>query len=507
MNATAAGHRPALMPAAFAGVLAFLTFAAFTALPLGVVLPAVALITGIIAMSRTVFRWRGLISLTILVILWVPMRRYALPGALPFELELYRVVVAIVATCWATSLLIDPRVRLRHSSFDRPIAFFIFGLLASILANPTQVNLLEGEVVKRLSYFGSFLVLLALIICVTRTVEDVDKLLKVLVGGGAVIAVASLYEAKTGYNVFNQLGRVVPILNLTETPQVSYRQGLLRVMGSSQHPIELGAVLVMLVPPGLYLAKRTRERRWYLAAGFLALATMATVARTSILMLAVAFFVFLWLRPAEVKRLLPVFLAVILATPVLMPGALGTIKQSFFPEGGLLSEQSSHPGWEGSGRLADLGPSLAQFARKPLFGQGFGTRIVDSTGQRTDKNSLILDDQWLGLLLETGLAGALGLLWIFLRAIRRMGRAAKEDRTDRGWALAALTASITSFGIGMVTFDAFSFVQVTFLFFILLALGGALLQADPVPEAEPAPVELENVRPLRGSAPESLAHA
>jgi O-antigen ligase/polysaccharide polymerase Wzy-like membrane protein len=495
------------MPAAFVGVLAFLAFAAFTALPLGVALPAVALITGIVATARTLFRWRGLISLTILVILFVPMRRYALPGALPFELELYRVVVAIVATCWATSLLIDPRVRLRHSTFDKPIALFIFGLLASILANPTQVNLLEGEVVKRLSYFASFLIVLAMIICVTRTVDDVDKLLKVLVAGGAVIAVASLYEARTGYNVFNQLGRIIPILNPIELPSASYRQGLVRAMGSSQHPIELGAVLVMLVPPGLYLARRTRQRRWYLAAGFLALATLATVARTSILMLAVAFAVFLWLRPAEVKRLLPVLVPVFLAAQVAMPGSLGTIKQSFFPEGGLLAEQESHPGWEGSGRLADLGPSLAQFARKPLFGQGFGTRIVDSTGQRHDKNSLILDDQWLGSLLEIGLAGTLGLLWIFWRAIRRMGRAAKEDRTDRGWALAALTASISAFGVGMVTFDAFSFVQVTFLFFILLALGGALLQAEPEAAAEPARVDLENVRSLRGAAPESFAHA
>ena len=38
--------------------------------------------------------------------------------------------------------------------------------------------------------------------------------------------------------------------------------------------------------------------------------------------------------------------------------------------------------------------------------------------------------------------------------------------------------------IGMLTFDAFAFVQVTFLFSILIGLGAALLM-DPPPEDEP----------------------
>src|ERR687886_2056927 len=108
MAAVAAERRPAYVPAVLAGILAFCALAALTALPLGVVVPGVALIVAIVASARAIFQWRGLVSLTILVIMFVPMRRYALPGNMPFELELYRLVVGIVAMFWCTSLLIDP---------------------------------------------------------------------------------------------------------------------------------------------------------------------------------------------------------------------------------------------------------------------------------------------------------------------------------------------------------------------------------------------------------------
>jgi hypothetical protein len=41
--------------------------------------------------------------------------------------------------------------------------------------------------------------------------------------------------------------------------------------------------------------------------------------------------------------------------------------------------------------------------------------------------------------------------------------------------LAASAASVTAYGVGMFTYDSFSFIQVTFLFFIVLGLGVATL--------------------------------
>ena len=71
--------------------------------------------------------------------------------------------------------------------------------------------------------------------------------------------------------------------------------------------------------------------------------------------------------------------------------------------------------------------------------------------------------------------GFVGLLWLFLRAVRRLGRAAKEDRSPRGWLFVGLTAGIAAYGVGMFTYDAFAFIQSTFILFVLLAFGAVLL--------------------------------
>jgi O-antigen ligase len=231
----------------------------------------------------------------------------------------------------------------------------------------------------------------------------------------------------------------------------------------------------MLIPLAAYLARRTRRKLWWAAAALLSLGAIATVSRTSVLMLIVVGLVFLWLRPVETKRLWPALLPLAIVVHLALPGTLGSLKGAFFPEGGLIAEQAGFAGYRGSGRVADLAPSLDQFASQPLLGLGFATRVVD---EGLLENAAILDNQWLGLLLETGVVGVLGLLWLFSRAVRRFGAAAKEDQSDRGWLLAAVAASLTGYAVGMITFDAFSFIQVTFVMFVLLALGAVVSRLD-----------------------------
>ena len=92
-----------------------------------------------------------------------------------------------------------------------------------------------------------------------------------------------------------------------------------------------------------------------------------------------------------------------------------------------------------------------------------------------DPNARILDDQWLSSLLNTGFVGVLSLAWLFTRFIRDVGRRARHERTIDGWLLIALVASVAAFSVGMFTFDALAFTQVTFVFFVILALGSVLV--------------------------------
>ena len=127
--------------------------------------------------------------------------------------------------------------------------------------------------------------------------------------------------------------------------------------------------------------------------------------------------------------------AYVVVIHVAAPGALGTIVNSFFPKGGVVKQQSETfigPGGkvEYANRLSRIGPELHAFLDgDPFLGKGFGTRV---TGKASIADTaIILDDQWLGTLLETGVLGVLGWLSLFVLVIRRLGARAKLDRDSR----------------------------------------------------------------------------
>jgi polysaccharide biosynthesis protein PslJ len=403
------------------------------------------------------------------------MRRYTLPGGLPFELDPYRVLVAFVLFGWTASLLADPTVRLRRSGLEAPLILILASSVASIVANPDRAASAGAEVAKGLTFLLSYFVVFFLIVSVTNRQRQVDFLLKVVVGGGAILAGCAILESRTHYNLFDHLSAVIPVLQFQpeSTDSVIDMRGF-RAFGSAQHPIALSAALVLLLPISIYLVQRDGRRRWWMASGLLLTGALATMSRTSIIMLLVAGLTFVWLRPRQMKRLWPAVFPALALVHFALPGTLGTIKQSFFPAGGLLAQQAANPGYSGQGRVADLGPALAQWAQHPLFGSGYETRGMGLPGI----DGQILDDQWLGTLLETGLLGFVAWLWLLVWCVRRFARAARADRSTHGWLMTALTASVASFAVGMIFFDAFAFIQVTLLLFVLIALGCAAGRED-----------------------------
>ena len=183
---------------------------------------------------------------------------------------------------------------------------------------------------------------------------------------------------------------------------------------------------------------------------------------------------FLCIRFRDTVRLLPMLLPLLVVIQVAMPGTLGTMKSMLNPSY-LIKEQSYDEGGS-AGRAADLGPALDRWSTKPFLGSGFGTTVADPNAPKESEKQ-ILDDQWLGSLLEIGAIGVLALLWLYVRAVRRLTRAAKGLSGPDAWLAVALAAAIISFAAGMLTFDAFAFIQVTFLAFVLLALSSVAVNA------------------------------
>lgn len=470
-----------MVKAAILGLVLLGTLAALVLDSAPIAALALVLLIGVVSV-RAVESWPTLVTLLVLVILLIPIKRYKLPGSLPFDIEPYRILVMLLALIWVAALLIDPRVRLRRTALDVPLVVLLLAVLGSVSASVEHVERLgvTADVVKAVSFFASFLFVYFIIVTVVVRRSDIERLIRVLVGVAALVSFFGVIEFHTGYNIFNHLSKVVPVLQYQGDLDLAglTRSDRLRVYASAQHPIALAGALAMMLPLALYLAQTTRRRIWWFAVFLVGLGALSTLSRTGIIAIVAAGITLLATRPVETRKLLPLLVPALVVVFFALPNALGTFKSAFFPQGGILAEQTAVvPGNElrSNNRLADIGPSLREWRKRPVFGQGYGSRIVE-LGPR--QNAAVLDNQWLGLLLETGLCGFVALGWAVGRAVRRLGRIARGDPSSLGLLAGSLAASVVSFGISIVTYDAFGFVQVALLFFVVLALAGAVIALE-----------------------------
>jgi hypothetical protein len=428
--------------------------------------------------GRHVESWRVLLSVLVVVIFAIPIKRYEFPVNLPFDLEPYRMVVLLLAGLWLAALLVDPRVALRRSVLDLPLVAFFLALMISDCVNISVVRELgvDVTVVKALSFFASFVLVYFIAYSVVRSRGDIEYLVRAIVVCAAILSIFALVEYRTGQNYFDRLSRVIPVLEFKGDPTEGItRSGRLRVYASAQHPIALAGALAMVLPLAIYVALTTRKAFWWLSVFLVGLGGLSTVSRTGPLMVVVGAVTLYVFRPADTRRLIPLALPAIIVTFVILPNALGAFRSAFFPQGGLVAEQQTIARGnqlQADGRFADISPSLRQWEARPLFGQGFATRVVEPVERA---NARILDDQWLGLLVEVGVIGVGLLLWLFTRSVSTLGRLARRDASSLGLLSGSIAASIVAAGVGMITYDMFSFVQVTFLLFLMLAIGASVV--------------------------------
>lgn len=445
---------------------------------------AFALPLALVAWQRALLAWGTLLGAILVVILFIPIRRYTVGGGLPIELEPYRIAIALVLGCWLLALAADPRLHWRATGLEPPIIVFGTAILISLALNIGRVNPVSDVVLKQVSFFVSFFLVMYFVASVLDTRAQLDRILRLFVFGGAIVAVAALVEWRTGTNYFNGMNKVIPFLQYQDIGDAMIRGSGARALGSAQHPIALGAALVMLLPLSFYLFARDRRRIWLVCAALLTLGALSTGSRTAALMLIILGVAIVLIKPAQAMRLAPMLLPLVIVVQLVMPGTLGSFRGILQPS--YVIQEQSVAGGSGSGRIADLGPSLTEWSAAPFFGQGFGTRVVNQEDPLAGVQ--ILDDQWLGTLLEIGAIGTLGLAWLFIRTIRMLSRHARAEHGADGWLSATLAASLAAFAIGLFTYDAFAFIQVTFFSFIMLGFAAVAVRApDPDRSAGPEP--------------------
>lgn len=432
----------------------------------------------------------------------VPFDAIDLPINLPLNSSLDRPVLVALATLWLLTLAIvsgsaRPRLKLTRVHFA---VFAFFGLCClgialngHALASMDEVSL----VVKKLALLASYIVFFIVVASVIRP-REVPRYAALMVGLGVLVAISTIVEYRLHYNVFYSLwGRV---LTITVPPEFDTPDsiGRLTVYGPTGHPLELAALLAMVLPfavVGLIDAATRRQRVLYtLAIGLLLAGGVATSRKTSLVAPAAAVLLLAAYRPRAVFRSL-LTLAVVLGVMVHVtsPGALGSVVSQLEP-GHFNSALTTTDRTE---RYDAVRPDIVSHL---LLGRGYES--YDPHVYR------ILDNEYLGLLITTGLLGVLAYLGIFGTMMSAAHRTIRGPDPVRSSLALAAFASVGVIAVASVLFDVLSFPHVPYLLFFVGAMIVTLRESSPAPEparrlaSRPNPLPLGDADQPTGPIPD-----
>ncbi len=371
---------------------------------------------------------------------------------------------------------------------------FLVLAVASLLTDAGRiVNISDFTLAeKRFGLLGSFLVLSWFTLTALRF-EDVRGFATYLIGLGTVMSVGMLVERHTGYNVFYEVSAAVlkPIASVAAAPTNIHPEygtdGRVVVVGPTLHGLAATTMLMVTMPFALvrvFDAKRGQpggRRSWWLNALALCLMLVAAAAtdRKTALLVPVAVVLYLaCYRPRQVLRLAPIGLvAMVGLVHFASPGALGTI---FTPSAGLSSSSTTH-------RVGDFTDVAPDVLARPILGRGFGTLNIEAPTQFRINDDEYVDEIW-----QVGVVGLAAYLFMILAPILTARRAIRtRDPTVSSLALAA-SAGCVAYLVVNALFDAMSFPQAPYMFFMVAALT-VIASAGPAGNVVPS---RERVRQL-----------
>lgn len=281
---------------------------------------------------------------------------------------------------------------------------------------------------------------------------------RMVLAGGA-IATLGIVQFLTGRSWIDEIS--VPGLSVNAAlSDLANRAGFNRPAGTANHPIEFGAVITMLLPLAITLARtdlsRGLVRKWYPVA-VMSLAIPISISRSALVSAVTGVLVLAIAWPSSTRRAALAWVATLVFLVALaIPGMLGTLLNLFTAIGGDSSAQS---------RTGSYAIAFQFIERAPVFGRGFGTFLPAYR---------ILDNQYLLLLIEVGLVGLVAVLTLIATGVVCGQRARSRSRDEPSRQLAqALTAAIGAAACGLAVYDGFSFPMASGLFFLVLGVTGA----------------------------------
>jgi O-antigen ligase len=415
----------------------------------------------------------GLVIATVATLLLIP-DRYTVPIDTRFGLRPHQIVLLVTAV-----VVVVRWRRGRRVSIGRPArvaGLLVVAAVASIAANVGHLDEAAYLAALRLTITLVFTVVAAMLVAVVATSARRRRLLLgVVVTLVAFSAILAAHESTTQQPVRLRptppglIEEQDPSLPPDDTPSTIVRNGVARPAGLAANPLELSAVMALTAPFALYLALAARfrlARAWFTGCSlFVALGVVLSISRTGLLASALMIVIALAAHVRRPRMLLVGLLAI---------GVLGFTVTRLVPHSvDALVEQVGKDGNEDPSlatRLQDYDELDNLLGARPWLGRG--PDAVSSYVSR-DGTRMILDNQYLLAIAETGVIGLLALLALMasmLAAARRRFPAAHE----RGLVVAIVCAT-AGFALMCATFDVLRFSQATGVYMVAVGIASSSL--------------------------------
>ena len=425
-----------------------------------------------------------LLAVFVWMLFFVPIGATKLKVHLPVDsrIDRFAVVVLVLAWLWCGG---DQRAFLRNRRpklYTGAVCAFLVLAVASLLLDSSRIiNIGDFQLAeKRFALLASF-VLLAWFALTALRFEDLKGFAGYLIGLATLMSVGMIIERHTGYNAFYTWSRTLfsPIAEVGPSPTNIHpafgSDGRVAVVGPTEHGLAASTMLVLVMPFALVRVFDARRRRsWWLngtAFAVMFAGAMATDRKTALLVpVAVILYIAVY-RPRQVLRLAPVGIVVLVGfVHLASPGALGTVLDV---NAAVNSNSTTH-------RVGDFTDVAPDIDAHPLTGRGYGTLDPDRPQEFRINDNEYIDELW-----QVGALGLLAFIGMILAPVISARRAIRgRDPTAASLALAS-SAGCIGFLVVCMLFDALSFPQAPYMFFLVGALT-TVAAAGPQGDVEPA---------------------
>lgn len=297
------------------------------------------------------------------------------------------------------------------------------------------------------------------------------QLVRRFVLAGALLSLLGLLQFALGRPLVDWVS--IPGLVADSSLALADRAGFARPMATAVHPLEFGVVATMTLPFAAVLAlhgggRGLVARMWPVLA--IASAISVSLSRSAMVGLAATVLVLVLGWRARTQLVVALVGGAVLTGVYLVVPGMGSAIVGLFR--GIGSDDST------VSRLDAYGVALWVTGQNPLVGRGLGTFVPEY---------YILDNQWLLMLVETGVLGLLALVALVLGGVVVALRARRRHHDpllrDLGQALAA---ALVGCALVMAFFDGLSFPMSAGALFLVLGLAGAYSRLRPDRPAGPA---------------------